>query len=1232
MRRLRFPSASFLRSVLAIISSFAFFASAQGQAPPREERDLQQKRSDWFLGQRAYPHKDIPTGARRRALRQLDRKIAAEAVNRASRGESPQGNPSWSSIGPQPIDTPWGASVVSGRSIAIAIDPTNYNNIYLGTSSGGVWKSTNAGANWTALTDGQDSLSTGAIAIDPTNPNTIYVGTGEPFAANYGEGILKSTDGGSTWTQICGPFCGPVGQDSYYGSGSRIGALVVDSTNNQVLLAAVSVTAQNAQTGIYRSTDAGNTWTQVLTANNGNDSGDTVLFDPVNPGIAYATLGNIFSGYTEGIYKSTDHGVTWTSISASLPLGTAGLISLAIAPSSPTTLYAGVADVNTGNLDGFFKTTNGGASWTQLTSTPDYCTPSCDAFNVIGVQPTNPNVVYAGGTFQTTLIRSLDGGNTWSILQSAQENGTIHADMHALVFTPDGNNLYLANDGGAYTTNQITASNPTFNQLNSTLEVTQFYPGITIDPQNVNIAIGGNQDNGTLIYNGSLTWNNGGSCGDGGYTAIDFVVPTTMYATCQDINIQKSTSGGAVGSWNVVENGIDTSDRSDFIPPFVMDPSNSETVYFGTYRVYQSTDGANTWTAISPDLTNGSGFWAVLTTLAVASSDPNTVYAGSGDDHVQVTTNAASGASATWTDRSSGLPPRVLTHLAVDPNTSTTAYVTFSGYTGFGDNLGHVFKTTNGGASWTDITGNLPNVPVNGLVVDPDSTSTLFVATDIGVLYTTTGGTSWTSLVTGLPRVFVTGLTLHNASRTLRAGTYGRGVWDISIASLLQVVSITSLSPPSATAGGPQFTLTVNGDNFDKTSVVEWNGANLATTFVSSSQVTATVPATDIATAGTFQITVFNSDTNQTSNAVQFAVNNPVPSLTSLMPSSATAGSAGFTLTVNGSSFVNGSVVQWNGSARTTTYVSGSQLTAAITASDISQGGTAQVTVVNAAPGGGTSNALTFTINIPTPTASSLNPNNKIAGSKGFTLTVSGSNFVKGATVQFNGNTRTTTYVSSTQIKASILASDVATPGTFPVTATNPSPGGGVSNSLNFIVKNPLPKIVSLTPPNATAGGPAFTLSIKGSNFVPQSVVSWNGSPRATTYVSSTSLKASIAAADIADGEKASVSVTNPAPGGGTKSATFMVNNPVPAIKNISPTSAQHGGPSFTLTVNGSNFVPNSVVEWNGSKRTTTFVSGSQLNATINASDIAKAGTAQVTVVNPTPAGGTSNSATFTIQ
>ena len=416
------------------------------------------------------------------------------------------------------------------------------------------------------------------------------------------------------------------------------------------------------------------------------------------------------------------------------------------------------------------------------------------------------------------------------------------------------------------------------------------------------------------------------------------------------------------------------------------------------------------------------------------------------------------------------------------------------------------------------------------------------------------------------------------------------------------VPATTGLSPTSASAGGSAFTLTVNGSSFVNGSIVQWKGASRTTTYVSSIQLTAAITAADIASAGTASVTVFNpAPGGGTSNAQTFTINavtNPVPATTGLSPASASPGGAAFTLTVNGSNYINGSVVQWNGASRTTTYVSSTQLTAAITAADIASAGTASVTVFNPAPGGGTSNAQTFTINAvanPVPATTGLSPASATAGGAAFTLTVNGSNFINGSIVQWKGASRTTTYVSSTQLTAAITAADIASAGTASVTVFNPAPGGGTSNAQTFTINavaNPVPATTGLSPASASPGGAAFTLTVNGNNFINGSVVQWNGVGRTTTYVSSIQLTAAITAADIASAGTTSVTVFNPAPGGGTSNAqTFTINagtNPVPATTGLSPTSATAGGAAFTLTVNGSNFINGSVVQWNGSSRTTT--------------------------------------------
>jgi hypothetical protein len=445
------------------------------------------------------------------------------------------------------------------------------------------------------------------------------------------------------------------------------------------------------------------------------------------------------------------------------------------------------------------------------------------------------------------------------------------------------------------------------------------------------------------------------------------------------------------------------------------------------------------------------------------------------------------------------------------------------------------------------------------------------------------------------------------------------------------VPSLSSISPTSATVGGAGFTLTVNGSNFVSGSVVQVNGSGRTTTFVSSTQLTAAIPASDIASTGNLSITVSTAG-GGTSSALTLAVVNPVPSLASISPTSTTAGSSGFTLTVNGSNFVSGSVVQVNGSGRTTTFVSSTQITATIAASDIASAGTVSITVNNAAPGGGTSSATTLAVNNPVPSLSSISPTNATVGGAGFTLTVNGSNFVSGSLVQVNGSGRPTTFVSSTQVTAAISASDIASTGNLSITVSNAAPGGGTSSAVTLAVVNPVPSLANISPNNTLAGSAGFTLTVNGSNFISGSVVRVNGANRTTTFVSNTQLTAAIPASDLGVGALLSITVFTAAPGGGSSPAvTFTVNNPVPSISSISPSTALVLGSSFTLTVNGSGFNGASVVQINGSSRPTTFVNPTQLQAQISNNDILVVGQRNITVVNPAPGGGTSNTAILTV-
>jgi uncharacterized cupin superfamily protein len=765
-----------------------------GEVGPRQ-------RQEWFYHQRAYPNKHTPPGARLHALGQMQ--IMHQQELSAGLAAAPAS--SWKLIGPQPTHYPmdWGInfSPTSGRISALAIDPsdTKGNTLYLGGAEGGVWKTTSGGASWTPLTSTQFSLATGAIAVDPNNHENVYVGTGEEnFSgdAYYGGGLLKSTNAGATWSHVgTGTFGGPLASEF---GGSYIGAIGIQpgvTSGTPVLLVAsqYSSATNSFRSGIWRSTNGGGTFTSVLPKVADELAFATSVFFVSNK-TAYAAIGNYSGDANNGVYRSVDAGQTWTAMNGSgataLIAGVnAGRITLVAAPSSPSTLYASVQDPLTYGLAGMFKSTDGGMHWHAITtplgtggggSTVDFCGTQCWYDMVLAVSPTNPSLIYAGGSYNYSagdggLYMSANGGASWSSVNPGNNGQGLHPDFHAIAFAPNSK-LYIGNDGGVWFTTNIGKTSVAWYNRNSTLSVTEFYPGLSISAKNVNIAIDGTQDNGMQLYSGTLAWNvvDTNFCGDGSWAVINPTNSSIMYASCSENGTYatKSTDGGS--SWNGIDSTIDHTQPAQFVAPLVMDPNHPNTLYVGTDHVWRTTTGTDSWSQISPSLSGSTNSFDAITTIAASPTNSSTIYAATGNNKLWFTTNGG----AKWTQITKGLPPRYITMVQGDPKIAGTFYVTLSGFSGFnGDKTGHVLKCTTASVACVDVSSNLPNIPANDIVIDPSVSNTYYVATDVGVFTTSNGGSSWATFSAGLPNVAVVGLKLHQASRTLVAVTHGRSAW-----------------------------------------------------------------------------------------------------------------------------------------------------------------------------------------------------------------------------------------------------------------------------------------------------------------------------------------------------------------------------------------------------------------------------------------------------------------------
>lgn len=755
------------KKVLYILAPvFLILASVYFIQPDTDEakRNMLEEKSgpfDHFFFQRSFPDEKLN-------LKEFDRvmdKARTHAFEQKSNSSST--NTPWTQEGPKNI---------GGRLNCIAVHPDDENTILTGSSAGGIFKTTNGGGSWTSISDDFAYLPIGCINYDLSNPDVIYAGTGDPNISglpHIGNGVYKSTDGGDTWEHK-----GLTDQ-------RIISRITINPENTQIVYAATMGIPfeRNDERGLYKSTDGGDTWDQVLFVSDEAGIID-LLMNPDEPDVLYAASWNrirnnqesMVTGADAHVYKTTDGGANWNILDLGFSSDTLSRIGLAMSATNPDYLYATAVGENM-QIEGIYRSYDGGDIWVDVFWDQDQMGNALGGFGwyfgQIRVNPFDDDEITILGVDMYT---TSNGGTSWQMSTPVWWEYSVHADKHDMVYL-DANTVLLATDGGLY------KGTNSFSDWEDIDEIpnTQFYR-VAVNPHNPGYYTAGAQDNGTTTGNINNISNWTRDYGGDGFQPLFSPDDSQLrYAETQNGNIVYNNGDW----WEDFTWGINDDDRRNWDMPIIMSSENSQVMYTGTYRVYRNeTSPFGIWEPISGDLTDGIIYGAryhTITTVAESKANSEILYAGTTDGNVWRTLDGGDN----WDNITDGLPERYVTNIKTSADDESVVYVTHSGFKD-NDNVSYIHKSLDNGDTWTSLGGDLPELPVNHIEIYTDSA--FVIATDAGVYYTNNEGDNWGRVGNNMPLIPVFDIELDLAENTLVAGTFARSLMTFPIDSLFNEI------------------------------------------------------------------------------------------------------------------------------------------------------------------------------------------------------------------------------------------------------------------------------------------------------------------------------------------------------------------------------------------------------------------------------------------------------------